>query len=130
MGCGATKEAPAEEPAPISNDKMKFRQATVLDLLAAENEENARILLQWAGKVFDQFDADQNGRLVLLARCLHPRPFEALSCCPCAVLTDACTGFQGAGRCAEEAAKDKTHQFAAGQTMCLRTYAVPDVWTA
>ena len=65
MGCGATKEAPAEEPAPISNDKMKFRQATVLDLLAAENEENDRILLQWAGKVFDQFDADHNGRLVL-----------------------------------------------------------------
>ena len=61
MGCGATKLEQIEEPAPGGqSDKMKFRQATVIDLLAAENEENDRILLKWAGKVFDQFDADHN----------------------------------------------------------------------
>ena len=93
MGCGATKEAPAVEapPAEPRADKMKFRQATVLDLLADENAENDRILLQWAGKVFDQFDADHNGCLVCTPA---SPPFRVLSRCLQSVfhvLAPACT---------------------------------------
>lgn len=119
MGCGATKLEPTEEPAPEGqSDKMKFRQATVIDLLAAENEENDRILLKWAGKVFDQFDADHNGRLVH-ACCVNTHLVRSLLLLPKLLYLMClmpCKGFQGAGQCAQEVAEDKTCQFAAGQT--------------
>ena len=72
MGCGASKAAVPQEPAasepePIcetKKDKVKFKQATVIDLLGAEKEENDRILLNWASKVFTHLQKDDDSRVV------------------------------------------------------------------
>lgn len=45
------------------DDKMKFQQPTVLDLLADERKTHEALLLRWATKVFDSFDTDKDGKL-------------------------------------------------------------------
>ena len=74
MGCDASKEKQVTPPGKVSEgathledaptaDKMKFRQATVKDMLADERTELERTLLRWASKVFKQMDKDGKGQL-------------------------------------------------------------------
>ena len=77
MGCGSSQLSEAAR-APENPDKLKFRQATVVDLLASEAAEHDALLARWGSSVFKQFDADGNGRLdgKELAAALKKLPME------------------------------------------------------
>ena len=77
MGCGSSQLSEAAR-APENPDKLKFRQPTVVDLLASEAAEHDALLARWGSSVFKQFDADGNGRLdgKELAAALKKLPME------------------------------------------------------
>ena len=77
MGCGSSQLSEAAR-APENPDKLVFRQATVVDLLASEAAEHDALLARWGSSVFKQFDADGNGRLdgKELAAALKKLPME------------------------------------------------------
>ena len=76
MGCSASTDR-APEPAvqcasqhAVRTDKVNFKQATVVDLLGSEREENERVLLKWASAVFARLKDDDNRAVCLLGACL------------------------------------------------------------
>ena len=77
MGCGWSEQSEAVR-APDNPEKLKFRQPTVVDLLASEAAEHDALLARWGSSVFKQFDADGNGRLdgKELAAALKKLPME------------------------------------------------------
>ena len=77
MGCDSSQLSEAAR-APENPDKLKFRQPTVVDLLASEAAEHDALLARWGSSVFKQFDADGNGRLdgKELAAALKKLPME------------------------------------------------------
>ena len=83
MGCAATKnvvaqELPQSEPELVcatNRDKVKFKQATVVDLLGAEKEENDRVLLRWASEVFMHLQKDDEDRVVRCSAASDTRSF-------------------------------------------------------